>query len=650
MRRFATIALTALASAVAFPTMAAAPPRPPVRIEILSRTPAFASHNFGETGTYETIRAVAHLRVDPAAPANRRIADLARAPRAADGMVDCDVDLVILRPADPAHARPVLLYDVVNRGMKLLGMLNQGGMGLGDPIEPGDGLLMRQGLTMVWSGWQGDLAAAPAMPVALPPGMHLPSPVAARFPVVAGLTGRISAETIFDNATGNRMTLAWPAATLAPGQAVLTVRARTADRPRPIPASQWHYQDATHVVIDRPAGFDAGAIYRFDYTARDPRVMGLGFAATRDLVSFLRHATAAQGNPLADFAAAPCDRDAQGHCNPRSGAFSSAVAIGGSQSGRYLRDFLWQGFNRDLGGRRVFDGMIPYIAGARRTFTNFRFAEPGRFSRQHEDHDVPGFGFPFTYATLTDPVTGRRDGLLAACTATRTCPRLFHVDTSAEFWQAGAALVGTGGTTHDVPFPANVRAYMITGGPHAPGLAAPACALPANPLNYAPALRALLVAMLDWTGNRAAPPPSVWPSLASGDLVALSRLAPPRIPGVDWPTVANRPTSPVKGRHWPLLVPAVDADGIDRAGIRLPEVAAPDGTYLGWNPRKSGYAAGDLCLIFGAKVPFPASATPADSRRPLGDRPARAAIRQAAADHLVKARLLLPEDARPPAS
>ncbi|MBU6267535.1 MAG: hypothetical protein KGN34_08340, partial [Sphingomonadales bacterium] len=413
----------------------------------------------------------------------------------------------------------------------------------------------------------------------------------------------------------------------------LTVRATTAAAPRTLAPADWHFDDATHVTVTRPADRDAGAIYRLEYTARDSRVMGLGFAATRDLVAFLRHTTAAQGNPLADLAAAPCDRDAHGACNPRSGPFSATIAIGGSQSGRYLRNFLWQGFNRAPDGTRVFDGMIPYIAGGRRTFTNFRFAEPGRFSRQHEDHDVPGFTFPYTYATLTDPVTGRRDGILARCTATNTCPRVFHVDTSAEFWQAGAALVGTGGTSRDVAFPANVRAYMITGGPHAPGLASPACAYPANPFNYAPALRALLVAMLDWTGNRAAPPASVWPRLANGQLVPLSALKTPTIPGLAWPKVANAPISPVKGKNWPLLVPTVDANGIDQAGIHLPEVAAPDGAYLGWNLRKPGYGAGDLCLIYGAKVPLPA---------PAPDLPAR---RAAAATTLANARLLLAEDA-----
>lgn len=276
-----------------------------------------------------------------------------------------------------------------------------------------------------------------------------------------------------------------------------------------------------------PADSDAGAIYRFSYLARDPKVMGLGFAATRDIVSFLNHATPAQGNPLADIATARCERTAGGGCVTSNGIFETTVAFGASQSGRYLRDFLWQGFNRDLAGRRVFDGMIPLIAGGRRTFTNARFAEPGRFSRQHEDHDVPGFDFPFAYAAVRDPVTGRTDSILSRCSADGTCPYLFHIDTSGEFWQAGASLVGSGGTDHDLASPANVRAYMIAGASHAPGIVTPACRTPANGLEYAPVLRALIVSMVDWTGGRKAPPESRWPRIADGDLVAPDRLSHP---------------------------------------------------------------------------------------------------------------------------
>jgi hypothetical protein len=382
--------------------------------------------------------------------------------------------------------------------------------------------------------------------------------------------------------------------------------------------------------------------------------MGLGFAATRDIIAFLRHAAAADGNPLADLAAAPCERDARGACaNPDGGTFSTAVAIGGSQSGRYLRDFLWQGFNRDLSGRRVFDGMIPFIAGGRQTFTNFRFSEPGRFSRQHEDHDVPGFAFPFTYATMMDPVSGRQDGILRSCSVDGTCPKLFHIDTGAEFWQAGASLVGTGGTNHDIAFPANVRAYLIASGAHAPGLAPAMCRFPANPMNYAPVLRALTLAMVDWTTGRRQPPPSRWPSLAKGEMQPLASLRGPEVPslGLTWAKVANRPVSPVRGRDWPLLVPSIDADGNDLPGIRMPDIAVPTGTYLGWNLRKPGFGGDDLCLIYGSYLPFAkdASARHGDPRPSLAERFVRTGEREARYREAIEAlraqRFLLDEDA-----
>jgi hypothetical protein len=550
---------------------------PSVRLEVTSRTPAFGGQSFGEYGSYERITGKAHMRIDPRAPANRGIVDLALAPRAKDGMVEYDVDFVIERPADPAKARRVLFYEVVNRGMRLMGNMSGAVM---NPENPGDGLLQRQGLTLVASGWQGDISAK--------------SLIGARFPVATRgnkpVTGPISTETIFDNLTGNRITLPYAAATLNQGnRARLWVRDLSSDRPVLLPANSWRFIDDRKVEIQRREGFGAGAIYQFEYIAKDPKVMGLGFAATRDLIAFLRLGSAAQGNVLADI-----------------GTYQSAVAFGGSQSGRYLRDFLWQGFNRDLSGGRVFDGAIPFIPGARRTFTNFRFAEPGRFSRQHEDHDVPGFSFPFAYGVMKDKISGKTDGILKACTATATCPKVFHIDTSAEFWQAGSYLVGTGGTDRDVPMPDGVRAYMIAGGSHAPGMMLPACRYPANSLNYSSIVRAMLIAMVDWTTKGTSPPASRWPSLAKGELVALSALKPPAGLSADlvWPTVLNRPIAPAGKGDWPAFVPQIDANGNDAAGIRLPQVAVPEGTYLGWNLRRAGYGEGDLCLLAGSYLPF----------------------------------------------
>jgi hypothetical protein len=636
----------AAALVLATATMAqAAPAKPSVRIEITSRTPAYGGAAFGEAGPYDKLTGVAHMRIDPKAPANRGVVDLAQAPRAADGLVDYDVDIVILRPRDAAKARRVMIYDVVNRGVKTApAMLNGGSFtSMESAKDAGDAFALRYGYTLVFSGWQGDVAA--------------PNMIGARFPVATDggrpITGRVSTEAVFDDLKRNRVTLPYAAASLDPASLQVSVRARADDAPRTLAPGDARFDDARHVTLTRPADMDAGAIYQVSYIARDPKVMGLGFASVRDLVAFLRHADAAAGNPLADIAAAPCEQTASGGCaNAGEGVFNSAVAFGVSQSGRYLRDFVWQGFNRDLDGGRVFDGVIAMVPGGRRTFTNVRFAEPGRFSRQHEDHAVPGFDFPFTYATLRDPVTGKTDGVLARCSADGTCPKVFHIDTSAEFWQAGASLVGTGGTDHDVALPANVRAYMITGGAHAPTMTAPACQSPANPMLYTPLVRGLTARMIDWTLERQPPPASRWPSLAEGELVPVEALKAPDLSavGLTWPKVVNRPIPPAGSQSvWPVQVPVVDADGNDRPGVRMPQLAAPDGTYLGWNLRKPGYAAGDLCLIFGAYAPFAqdAAARGADPRASLAERypnGERAAKLQAAAAELGREGFLLKED------
>ncbi len=627
MTKFRQFVLAVAALAVP-PARQADAPAPQVRLEITARVPAYNGRIFGARGAYETITGVAHMRIDPHARANRGIVDLERAPRARDGLVEYAIDFAILRPIDPSKARRIMIYEVVNRGMRLMPMMMGGGT---NPADAGDGLLQNAGFTLVASGWQGDIAAK--------------SLIGARFPVATnGLipaTGTVSTEAIFDSPTGTTIALPYPAETLDQQEtARLTVRQLASDPPINLPSGSWRFVDDRKIEIQRPTGVDAGAIYSFTYAAKDPKVMGLGFAATRDFIAWLRRAPVAEGNPLADIGA-PAKH------------YDTAVAFGGSQSGRYLRDFLWQGFNRDLAGRRVFDGVIPFIPGARQTFTNFRFAEPGRFSRQHEDHGVPGFTFPFTYATLTDPVTGKRDGVLKSCSSTRTCPRLFHIDTSAEFWQAGSSLVGTGGTGRDVPLPANVRAYMIAGGAHAPGMVLPACRYPANALNYSPVVRALLMAMIDWAAAGTEPPANRWPSLAKGELVPVDALRGPSVPaaGLVWAKVQNRPEAPAGKPAWPVFVPAIDPDGNDMAGIRLPDVAAPKGTWLGWNLRKTGFGEGDLCLLAGSYLPFAADAAAraGDLRLSLAERyaspDARAAQVRAVTEALRRERLLLDIDA-----
>jgi hypothetical protein len=315
----------------------------------------------------------------------------------------------------------------------------------------------------LWSGWQGDIALSGD-------GTR----IGTRFPVAknadgSAITGTSRDEFVFDNTTDPvTAKLSYPAADTDPTKAILRVKNRQTDPWTTL--TTFSYVDASTVTIDRPADKEAGAIYELIYTAKDPVVMGIGFAALRDLVSFLRHDDAdAQGgaNPLTDLKQSPCEIKVSGACPPNpTTTIDVAILEGISQSGRMTRDFIWQGFNADGKGRKVFDGAMPLIAGSRKTWTNYRFAQPGRWSKQHEDHFQAGDQFPFTYATTTDPVSGNTDGILAKCTQSNTCPKVMHIDGGGEFWQARASLVVTDGAGAAVALPDNVRAYYMAGTPH----------------------------------------------------------------------------------------------------------------------------------------------------------------------------------------
>lgn len=632
--------------------------------DIREREPAFDGRSFGDSGSYERIRARAHLRIDPGHPANQGIADLDRATTGDDGWVPYAADVEIWRPRDPARARRVLLVDVPNRGIKLLGSLANdaaGMMGSGGTTW-GNGFLMREGYTVVWVGWQADVAGPDLLAAALPPVLGEDGPV----------TGQVQQRIVFDDdaATGV-LPLAWPAAALEQSDAQLTVRAHNRAPPRPLPAAAWRFRDARTVEIERPQYIDAGAIHELIYTARDPLVTGLGLAATRDVVSFLRFEAedlAGNPNPLRDLVGAACEYGAGNQrCDDTAGQpFDLALAVGASQSGRYLRDWLWQGFQVDGQGRQLFEGMLPLIAGSRTTFTNVRWGEPGRFSRQHEDHRVYGDQFPFGYGTRTDPLTGATDGLLRRCRQTDSCPLIMHLDTSAEFWQAGASLVAHDGIDRDLMPPGNVRLYLASSISHFPApFTPPQCRFSGNPAPFAPLLRALLPAMVDWVAGRAEPPPSRWPTQAAGTLAPPLPREDPGFPdlaalGLQYTGAVNSvrpmdyhrlPHQPLGDGAWQVLVPVTDADGHDLAGVRLPDIAEPLGTHLGWNPRREGFAEGELCFIYGAFLPFAIE----DAARVAGDpRPALLARYpdvnayvqrvRAVAEQLADERLLLAED------
>ncbi|QYF92430.1 hypothetical protein KY495_16965 [Massilia sp. PAMC28688] len=583
------------------------------RLDIISRTPAFAGAPFEVGGAYETIVAVAHLRANPRHVANRGIVDIDHA-RGADGWVRYKTDVVITRPVEAARASRVLLLEIPNRGNALLPLLANDAATLpGRPASAGNGYTMRRGHAMVWVGWQGDIPLAQnGSKAGNAAGMQLP------LATIGGqsITGPSFAEVVPDTvAAEGSIELAYPAASLEPGRAVLTVRAHATAPATTLPEAAWRYASPTSVVFTRAAGFDAGAIYRFAYQARDARPMGLGMAALRDVTAYLKLARA--GNPLADI-------------RP-----DVAVAVGVSQSGRVLRDFLWQGFNRAPDGSRVFDAAMPLIAGSRKSFVNVRFAQPGRYSTQHLDHLTYGDQFPFSYAVTRDPVSGRTDGIFARCQASATCPVLMHVDSSVEFWQGRASLVVSDGAGHDLPMPPSVRTYLMSSTQHiaAERPATGICRYPSNPARQGPVVRVLLDHLVAWARSGTEPPASRFPRHADAMLTAPTREASGfpdlRAIGVHFPQVINELSvvgyedgvaRPDRARPYQLHVPMTDADGHDIAGIRLPDIAVPLATHTGWNLRRQPFASGQLCNLNGSYIALPASAQAGDPRPPLAAR------------------------------
>jgi hypothetical protein len=472
-------------------------------------------------------------------------------------------------------------------------------------------------------------------------------------PVVPDVTGLAREDFIFDH-TDNPASavLSYPAADLDPTHAKLSVRQREA-APRATPADlAFSFDGPSRISIKRPNGYDAGAIYEFIYTAKDPKVMGLGFAGTRDVVSFLRNEAA----------------DAAGNANPLAGRIDRAIGFGLSQSGRYLHDYLYLGFNADEAGRTVFEGLMPHISGGKKTFTNYRFSQPGRSPYQHADMLYPGADFPFTYPVITDTLTGKRDGFLARCLSAGNCPKIIKSDSEIEFYQQRASLVVTDTEGHALSMPDNIRLFLISNLQHfslanAKPEMVKTCAFPTNPLNAGPVVRALLVAMDGWISNGTPPPASRYPSVSDGTLVtpADEGAGYPKIPGFAYTSRMARPTviksdemPPSKGAAYPVFVPKTDADGRDIAGLHLPTLEAPDATYTGWNLRKAGFGEGELCDNNGAMIPFAATREERlksnDSRLSMAERYPqqgdRATAIARATQKLVQDRLLLEEDAK----
>ncbi|WP_431281734.1 alpha/beta hydrolase domain-containing protein [Humitalea sp. 24SJ18S-53] len=628
--------LASLLAGVALPAAAQV-----IRFEVLETVPAFEGRAFDATGPYVRITGRATIAVDPADPRNAVIADIDRAPRNAAGRVEAVADVVLLRPADPARGNGTLLVDVPNRGRKLAPQLfddsaQPGANRATQAADAGIGFLHRAGTSMAWIGWQADIPSAPGQ-------------LALAAPALAGVTGPSREEFLFDHTRSPATAaLAWPMAD--PANLTVTVRAHWADPRQTPPGLAIRATGPQQVEITRPAtGFDAAALYEVTYTARDPIVLGLGYAATRDVAAFLRREGGPQ-NPLAAAGRPTIHR---------------AIGFGVSQSGRFLRDFLWMGFNEDTSGRVVFDGLMPHIAGARRMATNVRFGQAGRNARHPQDPAWQADLFPFTYVTLDDELSGRRDGLMLRCRLNSTCPKVMQTDSEHEWWASRGSLLVTDPAGNHLDLPADVRAYMIAGTPHYadPGEAmrrTPTMALPVNPMHAGPPMRALLTAMEAWITEGTAPPASRVPMRAHGTLVAPAGAVPADIPGLPYAGLhafaafSDQAVFPPReiGRY-PVFVPLADTDGMAVAGIRMLPLAVPRATYTGWNPRAEGFGAGTLFPLQGAVAPFAATRAAREAARDprpsieerYADNAAYIAAVRTAAARMVAERLLLPEDA-----
>jgi hypothetical protein len=540
-----------------------------VRVEVTSRK------DIPEYG-YEEITGKAYFWLDPHDPHNKAIADIDKAPIGKDGGVEFSADILALWPKI-GNGNDVALVDVVNRGIPTAFRLNR----TAGADRIGDGFLMKRGFTIICVGWEFDVRARDGV-------IRINVPVATNDG--APITGTVRTPFIPDRRDINFTVT--ESATYAPvdvndPNATLTVHDRPSSAVQTIPRSEWKMTGAPNgIVVTMQKGFEPGRNYELSYKSANPPISGLGLAAVRDITAFAKH----EGQKRVKY----------------------AVGFGVSQSGRFLRTFLYDGMNTDEKGRQVFDGVIAHIAGAARLDVNRRWATPTGLGT------YAATAFPFADAAQKDPVSGVTDGLLDNLRAKQNQPKVFYTNTGVEYWGGGrsAALIHTTADgAKDIPLPANVRTYFFAGNQHGPAAFPPPAGQgqqKANPTDYWWNMRALVVSMERWVTNGTMPPPSQYPRLENETLVKASMVAFPNIPGVQSPrtlTAGMRVSgdlSPIGARTpLPFLVPQVDPDGNERAGIRLPEVAVPLATYTGWNFRNEKIGGTQqLVALVGSYIPL----------------------------------------------
>ena len=630
------------------------------KIEITSvESPTFEGRVFGRVGRYEKLRGKMYGEVDPTDPLNAVIVNIEKAPRNDRGMVEYVTNFLMLKPVNMKKGNGKIWYGINNRGNTSSATTRfNDAPSTNDPTtaaDVGNGFLMRQGYALVDAGWEGDVLPGnfrltAEFPIAKENGTEITAPILVEFSDRYTRNSQIQANGgVSLPLSGSLSFASYESVSTNQSVAGAELRVRFSDSTQPgtadipagvvIPTSEWQFAKCSRdpdtgvltsvpstTDICLPNGFSLDAVYQLIYTAKNPRVMGLGYAVTRDVGAFLRNMTADDfGNP-----------------NPFAQSTSSTgithmYAYGSSSTGMYVRDFIYQGFNEDEQHRKVFDAMWTNIPGAHKLYLNYAFGQPNPYSVQHRDRYVPDTSFPRTYAVTTDPLTGLTDGILKR---PETDPIVIHTDSSTEYSQFRAALVTTDGLGNDIPLPDNVRSYFMSSEQHGPA-AVPSlgiCQQLSNPLPRGSHHRAVLVALDEWVTKGIRPPDSRYPRVSDDTLVPFDQASTgfPNIPGVVYAGLVNAsgvrdfgpgvienrglvtlnpPVVVPEGEHI-ILVPRVDADGNDVAGVRVPQLEVPIATYTGWNVRAAGFSEGDLCDLTGMFLPF---ATTKAERMATGD-------------------------------
>jgi hypothetical protein len=629
-----------------------------IRAEVLTRSDVLAGKSFADSVPYERIAGRIYFSVPVENAHNRRIVDLDKAVNLHNGEVEFSADFVAVRPKDPSKGNGSLLLEVPNRGhARILSLVDGGDQDLA--TDAGDAWLLRKGYTVVAVGWQWDTTGPDALrlyaPVAKDHGATITGLLRGDFMLAKALDEVPLGHLIIGHIGGSE----YPVAAPEDPRNVLTVRASREARRTVIPRSQWQFAQTiggklqpSDRAIHLNGGFQPGKLYEYVYVVNDPVVAGLGLAAIRDFASYAKHAP---------DSVVPAQR---------------VYGEGISQNGRFLRDFLYQGFNADEEGRIALDGVLAHVAGAGRGSFNFRFAQPSRDAQPTSSVFFPTDIFPFTDQAEIDPVTSQKAGLLDRAAADKVVPKIFLSNTSYEYWGRVASLIHTSADgTRDVSVSTKVRIYHFTGLQHFSGPFPPAKGendlrgqQPQSPLPIKYFWRAMIANMDAWVRNDRAPPDSRYPKIADHTLVPLGQYAFPKIPGVRVPQEANRayridfgpkwPASislqpPKVGQAFPVLVPQVDSDGNELGGIHLPEIAVPLATYTPWNLRDPSIGAPDQRVSFeGSYLPFPKTVadrkTTADPRKSIVERYSGRndylARYDRALDELVKERWVLEED------